>query len=342
MCTQHARRFSRRRFLGELTLAGTAGPLGLHARRVAAEPPPETTKITLVQTPSICLAPQYVAEELLRAEGFTEVHYIKKQGGKGIETALVSGEANINMHFGAPTLIRLDAGDPLVILAGGHIGCFELIGSERVRAIPIVPIAVERAAEIVAGLWFVNLVNFMDGIDWMTVAETVPCTASIFIFALLGAVRPPAGSVALALCGAMLGFAPFNRPVAKLFLGDVGSLPIGLLLGWSLLELVYHGQLTAALLLPLYYFSDATVTLLRRLAKRELFWTAHRSHFYQRATDNGFTVLRVVSEVFALNVGLAALAILSAMTQSWIVDISCACIGGIAVASVLYRFSRQR
>jgi UDP-N-acetylmuramyl pentapeptide phosphotransferase/UDP-N-acetylglucosamine-1-phosphate transferase len=115
-----------------------------------------------------------------------------------------------------------------------------------------------------------------------------------------------------------------------------------LLLGWSLLELVYHGQLTAALLLPLYYLSDATVTLLRRLAKREPFWTAHRSHFYQRATDNGFTVLRVVSEVFALNVGLAVLAILSAMTQSWIVDISCASIGGIAVASVLYRFSRQR
>jgi len=135
MSTQHARQFSRRRFLGGLTLAGTAGLLGLQARRVAAEPPPETTTITLVQTPSICLAPQFVAEELLRAEGFMEVHYIKKPGGKGIETALVSGEANINMHFGAPTLIRLDAGDPLVILAGGHIGCFVLIGSERVRAI---------------------------------------------------------------------------------------------------------------------------------------------------------------------------------------------------------------
>ncbi len=135
MSTQHARQFSRRRFLGGLTLAGTAGLLGLQARRVAAEPPPETTTITLVQTPSICLAPQFVAEELLRAEGFMEVHYVKKPGGKGIETALVSGEANINMHFGAPTLIRLDAGDPLMILAGGHIGCFVLIGSERVRAI---------------------------------------------------------------------------------------------------------------------------------------------------------------------------------------------------------------
>ena len=107
----------------------------------------------------------------------------------------------------------------------------------------------------------------------------------------------------------MLGFAPFNRPVAKIFLGDVGSLPIGLLLGWCLLQLAWHQQFAAALLLPLYYLSDATVTLLRRMARREPFWAAHRSHFYQRATDNGFTVLRVVSEVFALNVALAALAI---------------------------------
>src|SRR6266852_3494723 len=86
---------------------------------------------------------------------------------------------------------------------------------------------------------------------------------------------------------------------------------IGLLLGWCLLQLAYHQQFAAALLLPLYYLSDATVTLLRRLARREPFWAAHRSHFYQRATDNGFTVMRVVGEVFVLNLGLAALAILS-------------------------------
>jgi NitT/TauT family transport system substrate-binding protein len=76
-----------------------------------------------------------VAEALLRTEGFTEVHYVEKQGSKGIESALASGEADINMHFAAPTILRLDAGDPVVILAGGHIGCFELFGSEGVRAI---------------------------------------------------------------------------------------------------------------------------------------------------------------------------------------------------------------
>ena len=75
--------------------------------------------------------------------------------------------------------------------------------------------------------------------------------------------HPPA-LIALALFGAMLGFAPFNRPVAKLFLGDGGSLPIGLVLGWLLLQLAGNGHLAAALLLPLYYVADATITLLRR------------------------------------------------------------------------------
>src|SRR5262245_25891933 len=135
MCIAHPERWSRRQFLARLGLAGTAGVLGLPLRRAAAEPSLETTRLRLVQIPSICQAPQYVAEELLRTEGFTEVHYVKKPGSKGIEAALASGEADINMYFVAPTILRLDAGDPVVILAGGHIGCFELFGSEGVRAI---------------------------------------------------------------------------------------------------------------------------------------------------------------------------------------------------------------
>ena len=146
-----------------------------------------------------------------------------------------------------------------------------------------------------------NLVNFMDGLDLMTAAETVPVSAAIVLLGWLGDVPAPATIVAAALCGALLGFVPFNRPVAKIFLGDVGSLPIGLLLGWCLLQLAWQQQFAAALLLPLYYLADATVTLCRRVIRREPFWAAHRSHFYQQATDNGFTVWRVVGEVFALN-----------------------------------------
>jgi len=118
-----------------LTLAGTAGLLGLRPKWVAAEPPPETTTLRLVQVPSICQNPQYVAEELLREEGFTAVHYIKKEGPEGIEQALASGEADLNGPFAAPLIIRREAGDPIVILAGLHVGCFELFGTERIRAI---------------------------------------------------------------------------------------------------------------------------------------------------------------------------------------------------------------
>ncbi len=133
---RHAEGWSRREFLGGLVLAGAAGFLGLKPEPLAAEPPPETTTLRLVQIPtSICEAPQYVAEELLRSEGFTEVQYVKKGETSGAESALASGEANISMQFAAPVIIRVDAGDPIVILAGGHVGCFELFGTERVRAI---------------------------------------------------------------------------------------------------------------------------------------------------------------------------------------------------------------
>jgi NitT/TauT family transport system substrate-binding protein len=93
MSTQHARQFSRRRFLKGLTLMGTAGLLGLRPAPVVAEPPPETTKIKLYKYESICIAPQYVAEELLRGEGFTEVQYVEAGAGAGLDKALASGEA---------------------------------------------------------------------------------------------------------------------------------------------------------------------------------------------------------------------------------------------------------
>jgi len=135
MSAQQAEGWTRRRFLGGLTLTGTAGLLSLHSRPVAAEPPPETTRIRLVQIPSICQAPQYVAEALLRSEGFTEVHYLQKTGPADNEPALASGEADLTGHFAAPLLLRLEAGDPILILAGLHIGCYERFATNEVRTI---------------------------------------------------------------------------------------------------------------------------------------------------------------------------------------------------------------
>jgi NitT/TauT family transport system substrate-binding protein len=135
MSNQHNDRWSRREFLSAAALAGAGALFGMSSAPFAAEPPPETTRIRLLQRPSICLAPEYVAEDFLRSEGFTDVQYIKKAGTKETQPALASGEANITLHFAPLNILRIEAGDPIVILAGGHIGCFELFGTDRVRAV---------------------------------------------------------------------------------------------------------------------------------------------------------------------------------------------------------------
>ena len=230
---------------------------------------------------------------------------------------------------------------PRLLLQAVAVAAVVLTAPGDVRIVPAFPLWIERGVLLLAGLWFVNLVNFMDGLDWMTAAEAVPISGALLALGWFGDFPASATILAAALFGAMVGFAPFNRPVARIFLGDVGSLPIGLLLGWCLLQLAWQQQLAAALLLPLYYLADATLTLLRRLVRREPFWAAHRSHFYQRATDNGFTVLRVVSEVFALNIVLAALAIASIHAGSTIVSICSLLAGAAAVALVLVSIFAQ-
>jgi NitT/TauT family transport system substrate-binding protein len=137
---------SRRDFLASASLAAAAGVLraqgsladeapGLLPTLAAAEPPPETTKLRVHHSLSLCLAPQYVAEELLRAEGFTEVQYVTHEQSGGLYEGLTSGMADIGNDFAPMLIMHLDAGDPITILGGIHVGCFELFGTERVRSI---------------------------------------------------------------------------------------------------------------------------------------------------------------------------------------------------------------
>jgi UDP-N-acetylmuramyl pentapeptide phosphotransferase/UDP-N-acetylglucosamine-1-phosphate transferase len=210
------------------------------------------------------------------------------------------------------------------------------------RFLPVLPWWCERIGLIIGALWFVNLVNFMDGLDWMTVAEVVPITAALAAIGFLGILPWQEIVLSLALCGAMIGFAFFNRPVATLFLGDVGSLPIGLLLGWLLMVLAASGARTAAVLLPLYYLADSTITLIRRAIKGEPVWQAHRSHFYQRATDRGFRVIEIVVRVFVVNVILGALALTTVIVPSPTTDLAALSAGTALVVWLLIAFSRRR
>jgi UDP-N-acetylmuramyl pentapeptide phosphotransferase/UDP-N-acetylglucosamine-1-phosphate transferase len=246
--------------------------------------------------------------------------------------AIVGGIDDLSPIGVLPRLLLQAAAVAIVVAA--------MPGSLRIA--PSLPFWIERAALGLFVLWFVNLTNFMDGIDWMTVAEVAPVTAALAAFGLAGALPRDATLVAIALCGAIIGFAPFNRPVAKLFLGDVGSLPIGLLLGWLLVLLADGGHLVAALLLPLYYLADATITLLRRAANGEPITQAHRGHFYQRAVDGDFSVYQTVGWVFLLNVALVGLAAMTLVLPSPLVHAAVLAVGCGLVAMLLFSFAAAK
>jgi len=111
--------------------------VGLRPAHALAEPPPETTKVRLADnvTGGACIAPQYVVQDLLQAEGFTDVQYLKLRGRVAMNKALLSGDIDINVESVGLFLVQLDAGDPLVILSGIHVGCFALFATERIRTI---------------------------------------------------------------------------------------------------------------------------------------------------------------------------------------------------------------
>lgn len=217
-----------------------------------------------------------------------------------------------------------------------------VVTASGLRLLPALPGGLEWGLAVLAGVWFVNLVNFMDGLDWMTVAEGVPVAGALTLFGLAGHLAPGPTLAAAALLGGLLGFAPFNRPVARLFLGDVGSLPLGLLLAWLLYRLAGEGALAAAILLPLYYLADATLTLARRALRGEPVWQAHRTHFYQQATANGRSVPEVVGTVFALNAALALLAAVTLAWPSWPVAAAALALGCGLVAGVLRHFAARK
>jgi NitT/TauT family transport system substrate-binding protein len=142
---------NRRRFLTDVAFAGAAGLagggvglagvgafLGGSGQSFAAEPPPEITAIRLAKVSISCVAPQYVAEELLRGEGFTDIHYVELEGDigkRGIPAMIGRGHVDISLTFAAPMLIPMDAGEPITALAGVHVGCFELFAHEGIRSI---------------------------------------------------------------------------------------------------------------------------------------------------------------------------------------------------------------
>ena len=242
---------------------------------------------------------------------------------------------------GVDDLHNLGAGVKLLVQAAA-VALMLAALPENLRALPFLPASIEDVVLFIGALWFVNLVNFMDGIDWMMVAEVVPITVGVAVIAALGSIPPEGLVLAMALNGAMLGFAPFNRPVARLFMGDMGSLPIGLLLAWLLILVAGAGYLAAAVLLPLYFIADTGVTLFCRARAGERLWAAHRRHFYQQARDNGFGNMQIIGHVLAVNAALVGLAALSVISRSPVSQVLAVLAGACLVAGMMITFSRPR
>jgi UDP-N-acetylmuramyl pentapeptide phosphotransferase/UDP-N-acetylglucosamine-1-phosphate transferase len=210
-----------------------------------------------------------------------------------------------------PALVRLTAHFGAAI-----IGLHWLPGGAVFQG--YLPPLLDRAASALLWVWFINLYNFMDGIDGITVVETLGLgLGAAAVLALAGSVTDGTVVLALIAAAAAAGFLRWNWHQAKLFLGDAGSVPLGFVMGWLLLCLAVRGYWAPALILPLYYLADSTLTLLRRIARGERFWQAHRTHFYQRAAardGNHANVARAITLGDTALIGAALIAVV----QPWV------------------------
>jgi UDP-N-acetylmuramyl pentapeptide phosphotransferase/UDP-N-acetylglucosamine-1-phosphate transferase len=174
----------------------------------------------------------------------------------------------------------------------------------------LLPAWLDQTVTAVAWVWFINLFNFMDGADGMTGVECIVIGLGVTVIGALTGFGPEGYLLlGVTLAAVAAGFLPWNWYPARVFLGDVGSVPLGFVVGWLLLELAGHGYWAPALLLALYYLSDATFTLVRRIVNGEPFWRAHKTHFFQRALGQDGNHAAVVGLVLAGSIALALAAV---------------------------------
>lgn len=177
----------------------------------------------------------------------------------------------------------------------------------------LLPYWVDKAAVTLLLVWFMNLFNFMDGIDEISVMQAVSiCLGAMLLEASVEGLPRSLMFDGAAVIGAMLGFWLLNRHPAKIFLGDVGSVPVGLVLGFFLVLIASKGFWVPALILPAYYLTDASMTLASRLMRGKNITESHSDHGYQKAVRSGWSHPQVVEHVFALNLILFALAVVAA------------------------------
>ena len=196
---------------------------------------------------------------------------------------------------------------------------------------------------LIAGLlwlWFINLFNFMDGIDGISGVESGAIGIGLFLTGVVLTGLNPGVLPPLLLTAASAGFLIWNWPPSKLFLGDVGSVPLGFLLGWLLLAWAAQGHWAAAAILPAYYFADATITLGKRGLRGAKVWHAHREHFYQRAVQGGASHGQVTHGVLICNVVLIGCALIAEAVDAWL-GLLGACLTVVGFLWIWARWARR-
>ena len=201
------------------------------------------------------------------------------------------------------------------------------------------PERLDHMAAAVLWVWFINLYNFMDGIDGLAALETVAISLGLVVVSVLAGTGVDLWPMVIA--GAAVGFLIWNFPPAKIFLGDVGSVALGYVLGYLLLMLASHGAWAAAIILPMYYLVDATITLFQRGIRGKKIWEAHREHAYQKAVIQGSSHGAVIGQITLCNIFLVTLAGLTMITSP---RVDVVLVGfAFGLSAILWRhLSRQR
>jgi NitT/TauT family transport system substrate-binding protein len=222
-------RWTRRKFLSTTALAGTGALLALPSAADTAEAPPETKRLRLARSRTACWAPLYLADELLRGEGFTDVQYVRSNpADPGAGKLMASGQVDIAMGFAGPRILNLEAAEPVVILAGVHVGCFELFGVDGVRTIRDLKgkrVAVDRMGSpsyVLVSIILANVgLNPRKDINWVTgtEADSVRLLAEKKIDALLlsSGIRPFPQELRAKKIGHVILNSMMDRPWSQYF-----------------------------------------------------------------------------------------------------------------------------
>ncbi|MEN1727828.1 MAG: hypothetical protein AAGJ52_05240 [Pseudomonadota bacterium] len=217
----------------------------------------------------------------------------------------------------------------MVLLVWGTVEFIRLGGSIQIEQVWVL-----SALALIAFLWLINLHNFMDGSDGLA-SQQAAFSACLYagLFAAQGMLVETL--IAATLAAACLGFLVWNRPPARIFLGDSGSLLIGGLVAWSAVRALQSdaASLMVCILISSLFVVDATVTLLWRLKKGQRWYTPHRLHAYQRLIDSGWTHARVLLSYAAVNLFIVLPTVLIAMTYpSADMILTLGVVGGLVVS----------